>query len=1128
MSNLQETLEGEIALTILFYHKGDSSIARGIDEIQVRSSNGEISDFLINVISGQAVESFWLQNGEMISADLGKEVSRISGIHELKRIDIVSVCSGMLSDLEQSQLSDLLGSEVRELQKLAAGASIVVEDHRVYFPEYGNFGDPKSFLVGDANSRLVVLPLDKARDRAVNQEISFQDLELFASHVSMEILSIAGFWKAQEGTTLEKISQLPVGNDDQSVQIVRSFARTATTSLSELDHVTNSFFSGNLPVPVSKVPAPNPYYLVNYAADKIHHRNFRLRAQRSPDFGKKIEGMELMKRIIGRMWKDFRSIPRILRHGLSSRLKKDIDHVAQEMVGKNSWLQVIQKDENSQNFTIDDEEIETAVNSINSLIEKPENAVVWGDEWNLVLQNTLGVIDGSEEARAIRESAGDERWVAVELDALTPQYSSDIQVVAHSLGVINPSTEGQSEVLEQVEDLSEVPEPVEDQTEESELSEESGDQTNYRLRASVESEPNLIKLITGRFTNETETAKQRFKELMERIQQLKVPEGNENEIASKVIRTLFVSSFFIFLISLFVFSPLHDLFHNGVGQIWRLRLFFLITGPVLLPIMALFAPRDPQKRQIFHVVSFVSIVMLTALGIAFADLLSSAKSKWLGAIIVLAVVIFVIVKVVQLFLRGRRENVADNKIAVRICSILIPIYLLIVIVFTVNNNYYHPPVVPFDKLLNGEIALDEDDWETAKDIANDLRAAGYDAASAAEIGDTQSAANVIDAARKIQGLPQSIEEKVTEAYFKYTGDYFSENQQWFYISFIFALALFLASGAYVSRERQREENAFNDWEAQFRWLTEEAKLTARDLQLIQNYQNQWVGTSLVLARLIRHPHGIPVDGGYLGEINASTPSQAQKLQVISLVPTETGIDAFRQNANSKISEPGWLTTQYRSMVREFQRGQTNQNSGLSDVTALLPENDPYPVSLDNALDGNASGQRWPFCYQVYSGRFDEKLRETAISKLTEALLQTYLEHPNSYVTSSGVENNDDLSKAFSDVLAMEQQLWIPAVFGTDVAVNFQGSQKFSTNVWWPKDLLSQPELDVTNWNSLHNAKTSSSATSIFTQVIRVDISESLVLSSLMPSPVRQQIDQTGMTSPFEDSNGDDSSLPDIG
>ena len=274
----------------------------------------------------------------------------------------------------------------------------------------------------------------------------------------------------------------------------------------------------------------------------------------------------------------------------------------------------------------------------------------------------------------------------------------------------------------------------------------------------------------------------------------------------------------------------------------------------------------------------------------------------------------------------------------------------------------------------------------------------------------------------------------------------------------------------MSRERQREENAFNDWEVQYRWLTEEAKLTAHDLQLVQNYQNQWVGTGLVLARLVRHPHGLPAEGGFLGEINPSTPSKAQKLQVISLAPTEIGMDAFRQNASSRISEPGWLTTQYRSMVREFQKSHVNQSGTVSDVSALLPENDPYPVSLDIALAGNSSGQRWPFCYQVYSGRFDAMLREVAISRLTEALLQTYLEHPNSYVTSSGVENNDDLSKAFSDVLATEQQLWVPAVFGSDVAVKFQGSQNFSTNVWWPKDLLSQPEFPTSDWGSLHTAK----------------------------------------------------------
>ena len=89
-------------------------------------------------------------------------------------------------------------------------------------------------------------------------------------------------------------------------------------------------------------------------------------------------------------------------------------------------------------FNISDDEIEDTINSINSLIERPENAAVWGDEWNHVLQHTLGVIDGSEEARSIRESAGDERWVAVDLQALAPQYSSDIQVVAGQIQRNNP------------------------------------------------------------------------------------------------------------------------------------------------------------------------------------------------------------------------------------------------------------------------------------------------------------------------------------------------------------------------------------------------------------------------------------------------------------------------------------------------------------------------------------------------------------------------------------------------------------------------------------------------------------------------------------------------------------------
>tara|TARA_Y100001970_G_scaffold172663_1_gene211015 strand:- start:146 stop:2443 length:2298 start_codon:yes stop_codon:yes gene_type:complete len=733
------------------------------------------------------------------------------------------------------------------------------------------------------------------------------------------------------------------------------------------------------------MPAPNPYFLANHAAEKIHHRNFRLRSQKTPDFGQKIAGPELIKETIRRMWRDFLSLPQILKHGLGLRLRKDIDHVAQDIVGKNSWLQVIQKTENSGGTSVTEEQIEETINSINTLLDRPENAVVFGDEWSQVLQYTLGVVDGSEEARGIRESAGDERWVTVELQALAPETHADLASVAQEMGASDSRNERPSQ---------------------------------------KEGTSNLLSLVTERFFDQTNNAKRRFREIIHKIERLQRPEDQTNDVAAKIIKVLFASSFFILLLSVFVFSPFHEAFGNEVDQVWRFRLFILITVPVLLPVLSLFAPRDEQSRQVYNVVTFVLTIAISAFGLFFPKITAEPWFTWVGVVLMAILAVVIILKVTGALDNEIEDDEPKSSIALRLCYVLFPIYILIVLIFGLNNDYYQR-----------ELGID--------------------------------------------------------------GGYFGDNPGWFIVTVILSIALFISSGAYVSKERYREDHAFNDWESQFRWLTEEAKSSARDLRLVESYQTQWLGTALVLARLFRYPHGVPTDRGMLGEQEASPPSNSQKLQVISLIPTETGIDAFRQNANLKINEPGWLTTQYHSMVREFQKNRIHQTQGMDQVTAVLPETDPYPVTLEDALAGNASGQRWPFCYNVYSGRYDKALRETAVSKLTQALLETYLDHPNSYETSTGAATKDDLSKAFSDLIATEQQIWVPAVFGTEVAVNFQGSQMFTSNVWWPQDLLAQPESELNEWNSIHTAHTSSSATSIFTQVIRVDISSPIVLSSLM-------------------------------
>ena len=118
---------------------------------------------LITEVRGDEENSFILENGTLREINLNNEISTLSGIFELSRIDIVANCSGRLNKQCQEQLSTAVAKAVLALQLLAAGASINVRDHRIYFPEYGNFGDASGILTGQANSRLVVLPLDKAK-----------------------------------------------------------------------------------------------------------------------------------------------------------------------------------------------------------------------------------------------------------------------------------------------------------------------------------------------------------------------------------------------------------------------------------------------------------------------------------------------------------------------------------------------------------------------------------------------------------------------------------------------------------------------------------------------------------------------------------------------------------------------------------------------------------------------------------------------------------------------------------------------------------------------------------------------------------------------------------------------------
>ena len=111
-------------------------------------------------------------------------------------------------------------------------------------------------------------------------------------------------------------------------------------------------------------------------------------------------------------------------------------------------------------------------------------------------------------------------------------------------------------------------------------------------------------------------------------------------------------------------------------------------------------------------------------------------------------------------------------------------------------------------------------------------------------------------------------------------------------------------------------------------------------------------------------------------------------------------------------------------------------------------------------------------------------------------METYLEHPNSY-EADGSSSEGSLGKLFGDLIPSDEQRWAPAIFGSEVAANFQGkSRNMTSNIWWPSDMIQASIEQEETWRNIAIATTSTAEESIFSQVIRVDISDVIKLSDL--------------------------------
>ena len=307
-----------------------------------------------------------------------------------------------------------------------------------------------------------------------------------------------------------------------------------------------------------------------------------------------------------------------------------------------------------------------------------------------------------------------------------------------------------------------------------------------------------------------------------------------------------------------------------------------------------------------------------------------------------------------------------------------------------------------------------------------------------------------------------------------------------------ALVVFLTCVVMISVVRIQDENHLDLWSAEFRWLVVEVEDAAKNHQIAASLTAHWLGTAVVLLRLIQRPYGEgPVDDGR----NATTPADSGgilKFSTITLDLSDSGRVAFTKRASPMLSPEAWISAQYRKLTTSFLSSQAVSYGTADGGDEVRPEHCAYPVELQDALAGRGRGVRWPFAYDFYAGQLDHVLRESAEASLARALLDTYLEEPGSWTLSEQDAGDQNLGDLFGQILPEGRNTFTAGLLGNKAAA-FEGSRTMTAHLWWPANVSLDPQ-SSSKPDSMTEPRGVGS--SVLFQAVRVDLSEFIFLNQL--------------------------------
>ena len=1032
--------------TLIVQHSLDQGSQAIVAELASMAST-QILDpyFLIGaetpaVIEAGDFDAGYVTNSGSEACKLLDRLSRIGAIDQL-RIVCLNASSGDLDERISNEIAEFVVRVKVSLDQLL-GASVSVSEVRIGVRGFGEPIPSIDFFPVGSNANVLVIPHDRVSDggmaRPIDRATDGVINHAFAIHGAIEIASVTGLWRSMQHAPIDNFSPAVAGTAVSRLRFSQSRVRLLIGPPLPMAKITE--VAEDLPLPLQHFAVANTEKGATDLVDSVYPSDLVFNEGEVPNFNIEVlGGLKALLEFIKEIGRSVFLLPKFIVKGMQGEIDSLASNIYQDALGDDSMVKILGVSSNNVGAAVglSRNEFEEIIESITQRITRELVSPISRDHWNSMITKFFGAIDGNPNVRDIRQQLfSNENILLVDRTAA---------------GISDRDLSGEIEKLlfEYVrpEIIQEVP------------------QVQQEIAEIPVAENVLGDLIDGGVASEENaTPEEPVKiEILAVIQ----PEMIEDEV---VVEDQPKRNSLVELVS--------DRFANERDKA-RAR-----SEAMIQKIRDLFD--DMKAKEALGVSSAVAVTAWCALcSIIFVLATCTPLRKPLGfgditgymkdALWTSFSGVFIVVAVVLLGYGGKktwqvRALITGGAVGTVLAACL----------------------VWFDDIRT---AVSSSDGKPIAAVVLAVLTLGLLGVAVFRNLNSKSEVRkqlgrvflLVTSVYLLVGLIlwQCMENAALQA------DDSSARSKLLWAVLIVAGIMLLSCLGIVALVQIRERLRLRKNAQILEWCRQELEVSIEAERRLAAAQTQWSATGAVLSRLLTHPLGVMDSEGNEFIESLSSDESILKYDVARLVLNEQGAAGLVARLRRHFVEPGWLSRQYEKMVRKFQE-QAAFRSGnrLEDLIDRRPEMDPAVNTVERAKSGLASGDRWDFARSVFNGDYDKELGQVPEQLDLEEVYQSVLDNPGSYeLVGSQLEGAS--AREFLEQVLPAPRVDLPTGLTKRVFTGSDNSRRMTSEVWWPHDILGEPNVnsDEVVVNQSSSLLSSFFAGAVVLVGIRIDFSE---------------------------------------